>query len=195
MRIFIIMLALVLLSAGTMEAKNTQLISKEQFDSSTRIWLARAMIGESGWLSVNDHVAIAYVLKRRWNAIQNRWPKIRFKTVILAYAKALGGGRREYTRRQIWVRSLSFDLSEPQGWPQKVSWKSHSKYWIQTLERVDRWVRGELPDPCKGRAFHWGGNMDTPRETMFPVDCGDTINTFYGLKSIIKQGDDDVRNH
>jgi len=189
MKKLIVIFILAICFATSLAIADNIRIPKGQFDSRTRLWLARAMIGEAGWFATNDHVAIAYVLKRRWEAMRERWPKIQFKTVILAYAKALGGGRREYTARQIWVRGLRDDLSEPRGWPQKILWRGHKKCWRQTLQRVDAWQRGELADPCRGRAFHWGSSNDIPGEKLFPVDCGETVNTFYGIQNINKQGD------
>lgn len=185
MKSFILALGLIL-CFYTIEVKAERIVESiipnEQFDLSARLWLARAMVGEAGWLAENDHIAIAYVLKRRWETMRERWPKLRFKDVILRYAKALGGGRREYTARQIWVRGLRLDLVEPEGWPQKISWKGHRKYWHQVIRRVDQWKRGELSDPCRGRAFHWGGKTDIPGKTLFPVDCGETENVFYGIQ-------------
>lgn len=189
----VVVLALIILFGGAkIEAKEKKysMIPAEQFDLSTRLWLARAMVGEAGWLARRDHIAIAYVLKRRWKTMRKRWSQIRFKTVVLSYSKALGGGRREYTARQLWVRNLGFDLHKPKGWPQKISWKRHSKYWKSILKYVVQWGDGKLSDPCRGRSYHWGGYTDIPNNRLFPIDCGETLNTFYGIKKINRQGDD-----
>lgn len=164
-------------------------LPSEQWNSQTHLWLARAVVGEAGWRAENDHIAIPYVLLRRWKTMSRRWPDLKFKGVILAYAKALGGGRSSYTPRQQWIRRLNFEGLQPDHWPAKANWKYHKPIWYKILNRLDDWRLGRVPDPCRGKAEHWGGEMDKPLATMHEVDCGDTVNKFYGIsvgKSVSK---------
>ncbi|MGD8860224.1 MAG: hypothetical protein PVI30_09430 [Myxococcales bacterium] len=156
-------------------------VPAEQWTSDARLWLARAMIAEAGWRAPRDHAAIAHVLARRWRRVVERYETIRFVDVIRNYCSGLGGLSRSPTRRQRWVRRLWPDGSRPEGWPDYASWDRHAPLWRHTLARADRFGRGELRDPCRGRAWHWGGTIDSPRGRMQPVNCGDTQNTFYGL--------------
>lgn len=158
------------------------LLPDDQWSPVTQVWLARAMVGEAGWKSERDHVAIAYVLERRWRSMRRRWPDLRFEAVVLRYAKALGGGRREFTPRQRWIRGLAPMGDEPDGWPRTCSWKRHLPLWRAVLRRADRWRQRRLPDPCGGKAWHWGGTIDVPWKGLEEIDCGDTANTFYELR-------------
>jgi hypothetical protein len=154
-----------------------------QFDAEARLWLARAMVAEGGWTSERDHVAIAYVLARRWRAAQARYPGVRLVNVIRRYCSGLEPGLAQATPRQRWLRALSPTLEEPDGWPsEKASWVRHRPVWAAVLDRAEAWSQGKLPDPCRGTSWHWGGEMDSPKGRMYRVDCGATRNTFYGLE-------------
>lgn len=152
-----------------------------QWTPDTHIWLARAMVAEAGWHSNRDHVAIAHVLARRWHRARDRWPTLRFLDVIRNYCAGLGDYRRSLTPRQKWLRALDFEVARPSGWPRRVSWKKHSRYWRGALKRSQRWAAGAIKDPCRGKAWHWGGTIDSPYGRMVAVDCGETRNTFYGM--------------
>ncbi|MDD9945041.1 MAG: hypothetical protein OXU20_28620 [Myxococcales bacterium] len=156
-------------------------VPTSQWTPDTHLWLSRAMVAEAGWQAETDHVAIAHVLARRWRRAVERWPTLRFIDVIRNYCAGLGDYRRTLTRRQRWLRSLDFQLSEPSGWPRAISWDHHVPLWQSALRRSHLWVQGLLRDPCGGRAWHWGGVIDSPHGRMEAVDCGETLNTFYGI--------------
>lgn len=156
-----------------------------EWSTAAHVWLARAMVAEAGWLAERDHVAIAYVLGRRWNAMRRRYPNVKLVHMIRGYCAGLEPGRAELTPRQRWLHGLNLQLREPDGWPrQEASWERHQRWWQQVLKRAEDWSRGRLRDPCRGRAWHWGGDMDEPDSKMFEVDCGETRNTFYGLRKV-----------
>jgi hypothetical protein len=178
----------VLLATSTTGAQHPPPIPASQWTPATHVWLSRAMVAEAGWNAETDHVAIAYVLARRWQKLSERWPGLRFVDVIQNYCAGLGNYHREFTPRQRWIRSLSWDDVEPENWPSGASWKRHLSYWKSVLERSDRWSKGDLQDPCRGRAVHWGGTIDSPRGRMVPVNCGTTQNTFYRLSSETNDG-------
>lgn len=169
---------------GTAHAGSlTRPIPVEQFDGRTHVWTARAMIAEGGWQSGNDHIAVAFVFSRRWKAMQKRWPDLRFLDVVFRYSKGLGANRREYKKRQIWIRALSPSMLQPAGWPaDKASWPKHKALWAKTLDRARLWSEGRLLDPCRGLAFHFGGDMDVPKANMIAIECNDTANTFYRVR-------------
>lgn len=165
-------------------------IRSDDWSSETHVWLARAMVAEAGWKSTRDHVAIAYVLARRLKAKRKRFPNVRFVHIIRGYCAGLEAGRSEWTPRQRWLHGLNLRSVKPDGWPERYPpWKQYRKRWRQVLKRVDDWRRGRLGDPCRGQAWHWGCELDVPGERMFPVDCGDTRNTFYGLTRRLDNGD------
>jgi hypothetical protein len=181
LKLLLLILSLLLLAAFV-QARPT-VLDEGQWTQQTHLWLARAMVAEAGWTSERDHVAIAYVLERRWKHIHKEYRAITFLHVIRAYCAGLMPGRRSLTDRQRWVRSLDLDITlEPEGWPKTLEWTPHSKLWKTVLDRADLWSTGSLPDPCNGEAWHWGGPMDDPEATMLRVDCGETLNTFYRVE-------------
>ncbi len=166
------------LAASTASAQ-ARPIPESQWNRETHIWLARAMVAEAGWRAERDHVAIAYVLARRWRRLTENWPAFRFIDVIRNYCAGLGDYTREFTARQRWLRGLSWSDEKPNGWPRAASWSRHLPLWRNALKRSARWSEGGLTDPCRGRAWHWGGTIDTPQGRMVAVNCGKTRNTYY----------------
>lgn len=182
---------LILIAVSTVEASRPSPLPSEQWNPATHVWLARGMVAEAGWLAEKDHIAIAFVLSRRWKTRIKKYPTIRFIDVIRAYCAGLEPALHSPTLRQRWLRSLSFDISEPNSWPRKASWKKHLPLWRKALQRSHDWYHGKYRDPCRGRAWHWGGYIDPPKEGMIPVECGETRNTFYGLKQTRQGGSGD----
>lgn len=177
-----VILAICLLVASVAFARNRPL-PEEQWNDVTHVWLARAMVAEAGWTAERDHVAIAYVLARRWRQLHRRFPSTTLVHVIRGYCAGLEPGRAELTPRQRWLRALSFDMREPDGWPRRyASWARHRALWRSVLDRAHDWAQGRLRDPCRGTSWHWGGDMDTPGVELYEVDCGATANTFYGIR-------------
>jgi len=170
----------VFLMTSTASAQVAPLPASE-WTPQTQLWLARAMVAEAGWNAKLDYIAIAYVLARRWRTMTERWPALRYVDVIRRYCAGLGDYRRQPSARQRWVRALSWDDAPPSHWPKNASWKQSLPLWRAALTISEKWGKGELKHPCRGRAWHWGGLIDTPRGRMVPVDCGQTRNTFYGI--------------
>lgn len=179
-------LTLCLLLSSVAHAAPKPLLDDSQWTPTTRLWLARAMIGEGGWLAERDHVGFAWVFYRRWLKMRERWPEMRFVDVVRFYAKSLGDGRSQPTDRQVWVRGLLGDEAPP-GWPaKKARWSRHVVWWQKTLERTDKWRLGLLRDPCRGRAYNFGGSIDVEiaeQKGLREVDCGDTESIFYDAGS------------
>lgn len=179
MKIAIVVVSLLICSSAS---ALRQPLPESQWSAETHLWLSRAMVAEAGWTGERDHVAIAYVLARRWHRVKERFATLRFLDIVRNYCAGLGDYRRSLTPRQHWLRGLGFGPEEPSGWPRDVSWARHQSLWKAALTRSMKWFRGELRDPCRGRALHWGGTIDSPQGRMVPVDCGETRNTFYGLR-------------
>jgi hypothetical protein len=63
-----------------------------------------------------------------------------------------------------------------------VKWSEHAPLWQAALERSRQWFRGRVKDPCKGRAWNWGGTIDrqlAKDKRLTPIDCGDTGGTTF----------------
>lgn len=163
-------------------------LPEEQWTEGARLWLARCQVAEAGWESHRDHDAIAWVLARRWSQYINHPAQpprsVTFEKFIQMYSVPLQG--EPVSRRQKWVRQLSFDAEQPADWPPAVSWLRHAPLWDAVLVRADEWSRGTVPDPSAGVAMHWGGRTDKdppPRAYYWwePLQLG-TRNTFYRIR-------------
>lgn len=160
-------------------------IPKEQWTPQAKLWLSRGMVAEAGWTANRDHAAIAFVLARRWKNAVTRYQNLKFLDVIRRYCSALDFKMRSISGRQIWLRTLGFDLQKPIGWPEKkVSWENHKIRWKKILTMSELWVHNKIIDPCGGKAWHWGSPEDLPKGKMTRIDCGKTLNVFYGLKGV-----------
>jgi hypothetical protein len=139
----------------------------EQWDQTSQLTLARAMVGEADWHEP-DHVAIAFVLARRWHKqFQNRSEPMTFPELIQRYSASL----RNTTPRGTWIRNLVW---APLPGP-------YQGRWDRVRKLVDAWGQGLVKDPCP-TAMHWGGAMDRPSNQYHAVSCGLTRNIFYARR-------------
>lgn len=154
---------LILLVANPALAYRKPPLPTDEWDETTQLTLARAMVGEADWHEP-DHVAIAYVLARRWRIHQARRESLTFQRYISLYSAPL----RSISPRTKWIRSLPWGpLDGPYG-----------DRWARVQKLVTAWGEGRVKDPCPN-AVHWGGAMDRPSKRWHPVSCGLTRNIFY----------------
>ena len=45
-----------------------------EWNQETHLWTSRSLVGEAGWKSVDDHVAIMNILRRRWQRLEAKVP-------------------------------------------------------------------------------------------------------------------------
>lgn len=154
---------LILLLAAPALAYMKPPLPAEEWDESTQLTLAQAMVGEADWHEP-DHVAIAFVLARRWHMHQAHRQPISFQRYISLYSASLRNG----SERSHFIRSLPWG---PLPGPHEQRWNR-----VQALVRA--WGDGRIKDPCP-RAVHWGGAMDRPSHKYSPISCGLTRNIFY----------------
>jgi hypothetical protein len=138
-------------------------LPESEWNDETRLTLAQVMVGEADWHEP-DHIAIAFVLARRWVQYQQGKGPISFQRYIQLYSSTMKVG----TTRAKWVRALPW--GEFRG--------PHAKRWGQVQQLVTAWGAGKVKDPCP-RAEHWGGAMDRPGRGWEPTSCGLTKNIFY----------------
>jgi hypothetical protein len=134
-----------------------------EWNDETRLTLAQVMVGEADWHEP-DHVAIAFVLARRWAQFQQARGPISFQRYIQLYSSTM----KVSTPRAKWVRALPWGELPGQ----------HGKRWAHVQQLVEAWGQGKVKDPCP-RAEHWGGAMDRPGRSWEPTNCGMTKNIFY----------------
>lgn len=125
------------------------------------IWLARALVSEAGWQIRGDHYAIPHVLRRR-QRIRGDRSIIR---TIRAYCVGLKRGAKPTYRRR-WVLRLP-----------RLPSRRYRGSWRRVRAIARRFGAGNLVDPCPD-AIHWAA--PSVRKSWPRVDCGDTVNVFYG---------------
>lgn len=141
-------------------------LAGEDWTPSARLQLARAVVGEADW-NAEDHVAIAWVLSKRFKHYKQRHEQVSFERYIGLYAKALTPRPERRT-----LRILSYP------WAPLLERSREAERWDEVRDRIESWGRGEIGDPCP-RALHWGGRMDRPQAHWRPVVCGRTANIFW----------------
>ena len=141
--------------------------------------LAISFVAEADFRAEADHIAIAYRL-----AELARQRRTTLRETVLAYVSIWKPHVR--TPRARWVRALRPTCEEPDGWPQRWTWRP--ELCLAVFERARAFMRGELRDTCP-RAQHWGGTMDVPQGRMVPVKCrARTANTFYAVAASDARG-------
>jgi hypothetical protein len=168
---------------GTAGDNEEYLIPDADWDEDVKVWLARAMVSEAGWEETDDHVAVAYVLHRRWQLARKQFPGFSMISIIRKYCS--GFRNTAVTPRQHWVKNLTIDARRPVGWPDDISWKHYRERWLAVLRLAESWRKGEHADPCNGKSMYWGGPMDRPSKRMIQMDCGETKNRFYTVKPLL----------
>lgn len=147
----------------------------------TQLWLARAAIAECGWRPTNCAAALWWTLRRRWQQIPSRVATYRLDDLLRAYCTIFKG---EATSRGEWVRSLSAEATQPQGWPAaRASWARHRPIWSDVHRRAGAFLAGKLKDPCTGEPTHTGNHADTRRSNgcvWQAAECGDTGGQHFG---------------
>ena len=123
-------------------------MTDREWTESVKVWVARAMVSEAGWDETQDHIAIAYVLHRRWMQVKKRHPSFPMTTVIARYCA--GFGKTVFSKRQAWVKNLQTDGSRPKGWPDDIHWSDYKDRWTAVLHTAEAWRLGQYPDPCRG---------------------------------------------
>jgi len=138
-----------------------------EWDDDTKLTLAQAMVGEADWHQP-DHIALAWVLAKRWDIHRRNRKPVPFAEFIRMYSAPL----KADTKRARWVKSLPWA-------PYPTT--HYRKRWEQVRKTARQWGAGLFEDPCP-QALHWGGTMDRPYGHWFPVNCGRTHNIFYGIR-------------
>jgi len=143
------------------------------------LWLARAMIAEADFVSTTDHAALAHVLIRK----AERIPGLSIARIARVYCSGLGPNDAR-TPRLKWVIELNEAGMQPKHWPKDATWEYYRPLWLAAMDRAQNAIAGTLPDPCRGRAAHWGSPTDTPPRGLRRIDCGDTANIFYAIRRV-----------
>lgn len=145
---------------------------------STAEALARVCVAEAGWeTSTGDCAAIVHLLVRRAERRE-------LSTRRMAALYSSRHFDRERTDARRWIVGLDARAERPAGWPARLPWPRYREDWLAALEHVRAALRGDVADPCRGEADHWGAPYggDLERATAagwVRLDCGETRNAFW----------------
>lgn len=159
--------SLAVLIAGTvLILARAALAAPEDFETLARrdpaLILTRALVAEAGYSPRKDHPAILHVLRKR----APRKDPVGDALLALQYCSVFKDSRQ--TKHAIKAREAHWDYLR------------HAAPEVTQLVRA--WVRGvRVPDPCKGKAIHWGSTDDMRSRDIdgrVAIDCGGTANVF-----------------
>ena len=151
------------------QVKSQEIIPAGQWNSQTREWAVKAVVKERDFPvtteedpvqfvqdTKQEYAAILFVLRNRWLKYQKEYPT--FQGMIRAYCTGL---KKAYTPRHRWIWELDLFGGKPKHFPKNDSWAKYGEAMVNlVVPTVDAWVRGEIPDPYNGRAYHFGSETD-----------------------------------
>ena len=152
-------------SSAVKDAVDERPVPAEDWDDSAKLWAARSVVGEVGFIRKSrpgeiedEYVSVLSVYAKRLREIRASRPTDgwTFERVVRKYSAAV----KSFTRRR-WLIQMDLDGSKPKSWPNDHGkWKSvHMPLWLDALDVVDRWARGEISTKTP-TANHYGGAMD-----------------------------------
>lgn len=160
------------------KAHNKPPVPVHEWNNTARIWLARSVIGEVGWNRPAEQAAVAWVYANRAKKLKN----YTFIRMVRQYSAAI---RRPGKIRQPWIFELQLNDRKPKHWPSFIKWTPHhSKYWLETLELIDKWQAGNIPNYCPS-ANHFGNYGDSLRAEAL---------RWTRIKCIVPEGNKQFRN-
>lgn len=88
----------------------------------------------------------------------------------------------ELSPQSRWKMNVTQECEEPVGWPIKLEgqWSSYVRRCRRLYADAEAFLQGKLPDPTRGRAWHFGGAMDSPKPGMVLLHVPGAANRFYG---------------
>jgi hypothetical protein len=146
----------------------------------TTLWMARAMLAESGIVNTQDQIAVGYTLIRQWERARR---KVSLINIIRNYCTGLGEGDKVSYRIK-WILELDEKGTKPPSYNTKIegNWENPKKAWLEILEMARKVLNWELLDPCHGKSLHWGSVKDNPHPSLVRVTCDGVINIFYTIR-------------
>lgn len=138
---------------------------------------SRAVVAEAGWnvtgVHARDAAAVLWVLVRRYARPHIRERYTTFAAFVTAYSTPL---RTQRTARARAIAALG-PLDEP-----RPPLQGTLAAWERVQTFVHRFARGQVEDPCRGQAEHFGSVADGAPRSFERLDCGRTSNVFYRVR-------------
>lgn len=134
--------------------------------------VSQLTVNEASFALSNDHESITLVIKQRAER-----EGISPAEYIIRHHRRIGANRP-------WINGLNAEGTEPEGWPDSVSWEDYRGRWMDIQARVRATLAGQSRRECN--AITWGSpQVDAERIARMVssgkyaiVQCGVTRNTF-----------------
>ncbi len=151
-------------------------IAATAWTESAKVWLARSCIGEAGFHSPDECIAIAWVY-----ATRTMQKQVDFTYMVQQYSAPLKRLKNRVHKR-VWIFHLNAEGTRPRHWPKHLRWKPYREKWIALLNTLDSWAQGHKPNPLPG-ANHFGSRTDKPGTYWVRLKTPDGFrNRFYRAK-------------
>ena len=128
-------------------------VKHREWTREAKVWTARSCVGEAGFDAIDECMAIAWVYATR--ATESGMDYLK---VVKRYSAAL---KQHSSHRRPWILQLDESLEKPEDWP-NLRWGVHKHLWKNLLVSLDRWARGNVPNPVPN-ADHYGSKADATR--------------------------------
>ncbi len=126
-------------------------VSKSDWNTATKIWVARSCVGEAGFAARNECTAIAWVYRAR-----SKTTGLPFLKTVRKYSAAI---KRHSLHHRPWILELNEHSQKPKHWPTNLLWKNYENLWKELLVELDKWSLGEVPNLVP-TADHFGSKAD-----------------------------------
>jgi hypothetical protein len=120
--------------------------------------VARVCVAEAGWdLRTGDCAAIAWLLRRRAARLG-----VSVDVLVRRYSTRHFDEERTDARR--WIVGLTLAATvdgspAPEGWPRSLEWPPYRRALGAAHNHVRGVLVGDIGDPCRGEAAHWGARF------------------------------------
>lgn len=127
-------------------ASATPLIPQRYMGRGAVILPAASCAAEVGYENHAECAATLYVYYRRWTERRRVRPNLRYTQMVVAYSEPMHTPLAEHSRP--WFLFMRLDGRQPRYWPRTRRWDVVQENWMETIEVVRRFYRGELENPC-----------------------------------------------
>jgi len=173
-------------------------VPAEEWSEQTKLDLAQCLVGETDWGRSTEKAILSHILAKRWRLTGG---SMTFRRMVHRYCAVLKV--RDPSYRQRYVRALPWgELTQDPGFEPDVDWRNYVTPWRHVREFVEKFARGEVPDPMP-EAIHWGsvedgahivGAVMLPR-TVASIEDGEPVQLVNCIYKVDRDAARRVRQH
>ena len=159
-------------------AEERSILARLHVHSDAALWQARSCVGEVGWTDLDACDAMTWVHIKRASA-----RGFALRTMIREYSAPVRRAHRRPPLRP-WVVELEPTGPAPRSWT-RSSWPRAQAAFRRVLERVEKVLAGEVPDPCPDVMHHGGPRDGVPvRHERDPECAPDSRQLFFRPETV-----------